>query len=95
MSFVAISDGEEDIQAVSDNNPGWETKHYVNYEGIRELDVPVINIGPYGLDAHKKLERTEMTYSFEIVPNLTNASSSYCCSETVPRVPAGMSIPVP
>jgi arginine utilization protein RocB len=72
MSFVALSDDEEGINAVSQNNPGWGTKHYVNYEDIRRLNVPVINIGPYGVDAHKKLERMEMTYSLEVVPNLTN-----------------------
>jgi arginine utilization protein RocB len=71
MSFVALSDDQEGIEAVSKNNPGWGTKHYVEYKDIRDLNVPVINIGPYGIDAHKKLERTEMKYSFEIVPNLT------------------------
>lgn len=72
MSFVALSDDEEGIEAVATNNPGWGTKHYVNYQDIRDTNVPVINIGPYGIDAHKKLERTEMLYSFEVVPNLTN-----------------------
>ncbi|WHY91925.1 M20/M25/M40 family metallo-hydrolase [Neobacillus cucumis] len=72
MSFVALSDDQEGINAVSKNNPGWGTKHYVEYQDIRELNVPVINIGPYGVDAHKKLERMEMTYSLEVVPNLTN-----------------------
>ncbi len=72
MSFLALSDDEEGINAVSNNNPGWGTKHYVNYQDIRDINVPVINIGPYGFDAHKKLERMEMTYSLEIVPNLTN-----------------------
>ncbi|WKA56971.1 M20/M25/M40 family metallo-hydrolase [Planococcus shenhongbingii] len=71
MSFVAVSDDEEGIHALSNNNPAWGTKHYVNYEDIRELNIPVINIGPYGVDAHKKLERAEITYSHEIVPNLT------------------------
>lgn len=72
MSFVALSDDEEGINAVSKNNPGWGTKHYVNYQDIRDLNIPVINIGPYGVDAHKKLERMEMSYSLEVVPNLTN-----------------------
>ncbi|MGG1398880.1 M20/M25/M40 family metallo-hydrolase [Bacillus salipaludis] len=72
MSFVALSDDQEGINAVSKNNPGWGTKHYVEYQDIRELNVPVINIGPYGVDAHKKLERMEMTYSLKVVPNLTN-----------------------
>lgn len=71
MSFVALSDDEREIEAVTKNNPGWGTKHFVSYEDVREIDAPVINIGPYGMDAHKKLERTELTYSLEIVPNLT------------------------
>ncbi|MDZ5471702.1 M20/M25/M40 family metallo-hydrolase [Bacillus sp. 31A1R] len=72
MSFVALSDDEEGIQAVSNNNPGWGTKHFVDYQDIRDINVPVINIGPYGVDAHKKLERMETSFSLEIVPNLTN-----------------------
>lgn len=72
MSFVAMSDDEEGIQAVSKNNPAWGSKHYVNYQDIRDINVPVINIGPYGFDAHKKYERMEKSFSLELVPNLTN-----------------------
>ncbi|EMR05376.1 succinyl-diaminopimelate desuccinylase [Bhargavaea cecembensis DSE10] len=70
MSFVSISDDEEGIGAVRDNNPAWGTKHFVDYGAVRELQIPVINIGPYGMDAHSKMERAEMTYSFEVVPAL-------------------------
>lgn len=72
MSFVALSDDEAGIEAVKQNNPGWGSKHYVNYQDIRDINVPVINIGPYGFDAHKQFERMELKYSLEIVPNLTN-----------------------
>jgi arginine utilization protein RocB len=72
MSMVALSDDEESIRAVSENNPGWGTKHYVNYQDIRDIDVPAINIGPYGYDAHKKYERMEIRYSAEVVPRVTN-----------------------
>ncbi|TGE32114.1 M20/M25/M40 family metallo-hydrolase [Desulfosporosinus sp. Sb-LF] len=72
MSFVALSDDEAGIQAVCLNNPAWGTKHYVEYQDVRDINVPVICIGPYGLDAHKKHERAEIAYSFEIVPNLIN-----------------------
>jgi arginine utilization protein RocB len=71
MSFIAINDDEDSIQAITGNNPAWRTKHYVDYDAVREMNIPVINIGPYGMDAHKRLERTEMTYSFEVVPHLT------------------------
>lgn len=71
MSFVAMNDDEEEIRSIAENNPAWGTKHYVNYEDVLALNVPVINVGPYGLDAHKRLERTEKTFTFEIVPNIT------------------------
>jgi arginine utilization protein RocB len=71
MSFVALSDNEQEIQAVIRNNPAWGKKHYVEFQDIRDIDVPVINIGPYGLDAHKKFERMEAAFSLEVVPNLT------------------------
>jgi arginine utilization protein RocB len=44
----------------------------VDYQAIRDLDVPIINIGPFGHDAHKKYERVDVGYSMYIVPNLTN-----------------------
>ncbi|QYR19182.1 M20/M25/M40 family metallo-hydrolase [Paenibacillus sp. sptzw28] len=72
MSFVSLSDDEEAIQTETANNPAWKSKLHVDYQDIRDLDVPVINIGPYGHDAHKKYERMEITYSLSIVPNLTN-----------------------
>lgn len=72
MSFVALNDDEDELDAVVRNNPAWGTKQIVHYEDIRELNVPVINIGPYGMDAHRQYERMEMTYSLEIVPNLIN-----------------------
>ncbi|MRX71200.1 M20/M25/M40 family metallo-hydrolase [Bacillus lacus] len=72
MSFVAISDDDAGLQAVIRNNPGWGSKHFVDYEAVRDINVPVINVGPYGVDAHKKYERMELKYSLEIAPNLTN-----------------------
>jgi arginine utilization protein RocB len=71
MSFVALSDDDEALDFASRNNPSWGTKFFVDYQEIRELNVPVINVGPYGLDAHKRYERMEIDYSVKIVPNLT------------------------
>lgn len=72
MSFIAISDDEVALDAAAKNNPSWDSKFFVNYQDVQDLNVPVINLGPYGLDAHKKYERMELKYSTEIVPNLTN-----------------------
>ncbi|SFJ07460.1 M20/M25/M40 family metallo-hydrolase [Thermoflavimicrobium dichotomicum] len=71
MSFVAISDSEQQVQSFEKNMPAWGLKHPFDMEEIRKLDVPVINIGPYGKDAHKPWERVEIYYSMQIAPNLT------------------------
>ena len=34
-------------------------------------DVPLVNLGTYGKDAHMFTERVDMEYSFEKLPNLT------------------------
>ncbi|MFJ8235637.1 M20/M25/M40 family metallo-hydrolase [Ureibacillus sp. NPDC094379] len=71
MSCVSINVDEDSIESVINNNPSWGTKHYVDYDAIRELNIPAINIGPYGYDAHNRYERTEIKYTMEIMPNLT------------------------
>jgi arginine utilization protein RocB len=71
MSFVAISDDEGDLEAFTVNMPAWEVKYRLPVEAIRRLDVPVVNIGPYGKDAHKKWERVETDWSMDIAPRLT------------------------
>lgn len=70
MSFVALSDDETGVSGYTANMPAWGTLHQVPFKEIRRLNVPIVNIGPYGFDAHKKWERVEITYSMEIVPKL-------------------------
>ncbi len=70
MSFLRLTDDEEAIAAACANNPSWGKKHWIDYDSIRLLNIPVINIGPYGRDAHKMYERMEVKYSADIVPNL-------------------------
>jgi arginine utilization protein RocB len=39
-------------------------------DAIRALDMPVVNLGPYGAGAHQASERTQMSYSFGTLPQL-------------------------
>lgn len=77
MSFVKLSDDERGIEGYTANMPAWGKKLTVPFDEIRKLDVPVVNIGPYGFDAHKKWERLECTYSLEIVPQLMHHVIEY------------------
>ncbi len=71
MSYIAISDDEGGIRALEKNMPAWGIKHRLDVEAIRSLDIPVVNVGPYGMDAHSQWERVEIPYSMEIVPQMT------------------------
>jgi len=71
MSFMAVSDDDESLEALDKNMPTWGEEYRLNVEDIKALNIPVCNIGPFGFDAHKKYERVELTYSLEIVPFLT------------------------
>lgn len=38
---------------------------------IRQIDVPVVNIGTFGRDGHMLTERVDMRQTFQNVPNIT------------------------
>lgn len=72
MSFVSLEVDEREIRTIEENNPAWGRKHYVDYQDMVDLNIPSINIGPYGYDAHSRFERMEKEYSTKIVPNIAN-----------------------
>jgi arginine utilization protein RocB len=48
----------------------WNARSHGAYQAWQRLDVPVINIGPWGRDYHQRTERVNMPYAFEVVPEL-------------------------
>lgn len=70
MSFLGSATGDDDVAAIALNTPAWEAKLRFDYAAISALDLPTINIGPWGRDYHQRLERVHAPYSFEIVPEL-------------------------
>ena len=81
MSFVSLSDDQTGIEGFTTNMPAWGNRHHVPFDEIRKLNVPIVNIGPYGFDAHKKWERVEITYSLEIVPELMKQTIAHLWSD--------------
>jgi arginine utilization protein RocB len=76
--FMGISDGSYfDFQCgkevgdyVSSNMPLWGKLYSIPFEGMKNLGIPVINIGPWGKDIHKISERVSRRDLNETVPNL-------------------------
>ncbi|MCB0037882.1 MAG: hypothetical protein KDE51_27805, partial [Anaerolineales bacterium] len=71
LSFVRLDDDiQEQVGALSSNMPVFNRGYTLDFEAMRDLNLPVMNFGPWGKDAHGLYERVHMPYSFEIVPQL-------------------------
>ncbi len=69
-SYLKIDDDDASIQALKENFPVQELLYPVPYEKIRDLNIPGLNYGAFGKDAHKWTERVKMSYSFGKLPKL-------------------------
>lgn len=70
LSFVSAPKDERIMEALRNNMPALDSKYNLPLEAMQKLSLPVVNIGPYGKDAHKFTERLEKKYSFEVAPEL-------------------------
>lgn len=70
LSFFGFQGSREELVFLAENMPGWGNLYDIQIDDLVKLDVPVLNIGPSGKDAHKNTERLELDYSFRVVPKL-------------------------
>lgn len=70
LSYAAAPKDPAIIAALKDNMPGFGSKYDLPLEDMQKLDLPVLDIGSFGKDAHKFTERIEKRYSFNVAPEL-------------------------
>lgn len=76
-SYLKIDDSEESLKLLIHNFPEFETLYPVPVDKIKALNIPSVNFGCYGKDAHKWSERVNKTYSFEVLPRLILKAVEY------------------
>ncbi|WP_449620628.1 M20/M25/M40 family metallo-hydrolase [Robertmurraya sp. Marseille-Q9965] len=69
-SFLSFGGSEEEISSLKRNFPAMDTLFPIPLEKMKELNIPPINVGVYGKDAHKWTERVYKPYSFGYLPRL-------------------------
>ncbi|MFZ5651214.1 MAG: M20/M25/M40 family metallo-hydrolase [Bacillota bacterium] len=74
LSYCSISQDEESISKLTDNMPAWPKKYKLPVKSIQNISMPVVNIGPYGKDAHKLSERLCAAYSLDAMPLILKAT---------------------
>ncbi|MDX2140063.1 MAG: arginine deiminase family protein [Chloroflexota bacterium] len=69
ISFLALDASvQAHLPALIDNLPLYGRGYALDFDSMRALNCPVVNIGPWGKDAHGLYERVHMPYSFCAVP---------------------------
>lgn len=70
LSYAAAPREAGAVESLQDNMPGFGVKYRLPLEEMRQLNLPVVNIGPFGKDAHKFTERVQKDYSYHVAPML-------------------------
>jgi arginine utilization protein RocB len=70
LSYVGFQGEREDLEPIVYNTPGWGHVYSIPVEDLLRLDIPVMNLGPLGKDAHKNTERLELASGLEVAPAL-------------------------
>ncbi|WP_110514520.1 M20/M25/M40 family metallo-hydrolase [Herpetosiphon llansteffanensis] len=70
MSFYGSAMEHDDQTIVAANTPLWGSRLKFDYNLVRTLNLPTINIGPWGRDYHQRLERVYMPYLLNTLPEL-------------------------
>lgn len=76
-SYLKIDDDEESINMLTNNFPGYDLLYPVPIEKIQRLNIPAVNFGCYGKDAHKWTERVNIPYTFGHLPALIQNTIDY------------------
>lgn len=69
-SYLKIDDSSESLKFLSGNFPGFDTLYPIPADNIKKLNIPAVNYGCYGKDAHKWTERVNIPYTFGTLPKL-------------------------
>lgn len=72
LSYSMFVADKENIDYVENNMLLWKDIYYIPLDLIKELSMPVLNIGPWGKDFHKYTERVSLEDLFNNTPQLVD-----------------------
>ncbi|RXT08771.1 M20/M25/M40 family metallo-hydrolase [Ammoniphilus sp. CFH 90114] len=70
LSYAGLQFPVDQMSPLVNNMPLWNQGYSLPLKEMEEFDVPVLNIGPVGRDAHKWTERLDEDYAFDILPDV-------------------------
>jgi len=68
LSYVNYSDASNGWTAFERNTPVYGDTYSIPFDAMSALQGPVLNVGPFGKDAHQKTERLHVDSAFKEMP---------------------------
>lgn len=68
LSYVSYDDKGEGWTIFERNTPVWGDTYSIPFAEMQQLQAPVLNVGPFGKDAHKLTERLHIESAFVQLP---------------------------
>ncbi|MCZ2258609.1 M20/M25/M40 family metallo-hydrolase [Sporosarcina sp. G11-34] len=73
LSYVNYEDDGDGWVAFERNTPVWGDTYSIPFNEMAELSAPVLNVGPFGKDAHQRTERLQVDSAFVEMPQMIEA----------------------
>ncbi|MDN7244727.1 M20/M25/M40 family metallo-hydrolase [Planococcus shenhongbingii] len=70
LSYVNYTDQNGGWITYEKNTPVYGDLYNIPFQAMKQLQAPVLNVGPFGKDAHKRTERLHIKNTFEEMPIL-------------------------
>lgn len=67
LSYAGLQQSSTSLQAFTENMPMWNRGYHLPLSALAKFNVPVLNVGPIGRDAHQWTERLNVPFAFEVV----------------------------
>lgn len=70
LSYVGLQYPAASMQPLVANMPLWNNGYSIPLQELEAFDVPVLNLGPVGRDAHQWTERLDVDYAFDTLTDM-------------------------
>ncbi|AQU80674.1 M20/M25/M40 family metallo-hydrolase [Planococcus faecalis] len=86
LSYVNYSDPGNGWSSYERNTPVWGETYSIPFADMLELRAPVLNVGPFGKDAHQYTERLHMDSAFVHTPHMLESLMKSLCKKVLETV---------
>ncbi|MGK7376978.1 M20/M25/M40 family metallo-hydrolase [Planococcus sp. 1R117A] len=86
LSYVNYQDSGNGWSSYERNTPVWGKTYSIPFAGMLELQAPVLNVGPFGKDAHQYTERLHIDSAFVQTPYMLESLMKSLCKQVLETV---------